>query len=120
MTRLIRASIPETTTEAEPALRPSQVKRIPRAPGARPQHLDWWRDAVIYQVYPRSFADGNGDGVGDLAGIRAHLDYLAWLGIDAIWLNPWYASPMADAGYDIADYRVIDPVFGTLQDAEAL
>src|SRR6266436_112806 len=59
----------------------------------------WWRDAVIYQVYPRSFADGNGDGVGDLAGIRSRLDYLAWLGVDAIWLNPWYASPMADAGY---------------------
>ncbi|HWL89587.1 MAG TPA: alpha-amylase family glycosyl hydrolase [Polyangiaceae bacterium] len=80
----------------------------------------WWRDAVIYQVYPRSFADGNGDGVGDLAGIRSRLPYLAWLGVDAIWLNPWYASPMADAGYDVADYRAIDPLFGTLEEAELL
>jgi alpha-glucosidase len=80
----------------------------------------WWRDAAIYQLYVRSFADGNGDGIGDLAGARAHLPYLAALGIDAIWFNPWYPSPMADAGYDIADYRSIDPVFGTLADADAL
>jgi alpha-glucosidase len=80
----------------------------------------WWRSAVIYQIYPRSFADGNGDGIGDLAGVRAHLDYLADLGIDAIWFNPWYASPQADAGYDVADYRAIDPLFGTLAEAEAL
>lgn len=82
--------------------------------------LAWWRDAVIYQVYPRSFADGNGDGVGDLAGIRSHLPYIRDLGVDAIWLNPWYPSPMADAGYDIADFRDVDPRFGTLQDAEGL
>src|ERR1700759_185676 len=80
----------------------------------------WWRDAAIYQLYVRSFADGSGDGVGDLAGARAHLPYLAALGIDAIWFNPWYPSPMADAGYDISDYRSIDPVFGTLDDADAL
>ena len=80
----------------------------------------WWRSAAIYQIYPRSFADGNSDGVGDLAGVRAHLDYLADLGIDAVWFNPWYLSPMADAGYDVADYRQIDPLFGTLADAEAL
>ncbi len=80
----------------------------------------WWRNAVIYQVYVRSFADANGDGVGDLAGVRAHLPYLAGLGVDALWFNPWYASPMADAGYDVADYRRIDPVFGTLAEAEAL
>jgi alpha-glucosidase len=80
----------------------------------------WWRSAVIYQIYPRSFADGNGDGVGDLAGIRARLGYLAELGVDAVWFNPWYASPMADAGYDVADYRAIDPLFGTLPEAEAL
>jgi alpha-glucosidase len=80
----------------------------------------WWRDAAIYQVYVRSFADGDGDGIGDLRGVRDRLDYLAGLGIDAIWLNPWYPSPMADAGYDIADYRDIDPVFGTLADADAL
>jgi len=80
----------------------------------------WWRSAVIYQIYPRSFADSNGDGIGDLAGVRAHLDYLADLGIDAIWFNPWYASPQADAGYDVADYRAIDPLFGTLTEAETL
>jgi alpha-glucosidase len=81
---------------------------------------DWWRHAVIYQVYPRSFADGDGDGTGDLAGVRRHLTYLRDLGVDAIWYTPWYASPMADGGYDVADYRAIDPAFGTLDDAEAL
>ncbi|MDT4956988.1 MAG: alpha-glucosidase, partial [Pseudonocardiales bacterium] len=90
---------------------------------ARDQHLprgEWWRQAAIYQVYVRSFADGNGDGVGDLRGVRDRLDYLRGLGVDAIWLNPWYPSPMAGGGYDIADYRDIDPVFGTLAEAEAL
>ncbi|ODB73892.1 MULTISPECIES: glycoside hydrolase family 13 protein [Micromonospora] len=80
----------------------------------------WWRSAVIYQVYPRSFADGNGDGIGDVAGIRSRLDHLAALGVDAIWFSPWYPSPMADAGYDVSDYRDIDPVFGTLAEVEAL
>ncbi|GAA3486477.1 glycoside hydrolase family 13 protein [Streptomyces cremeus] len=80
----------------------------------------WWRDAVVYQVYLRSFADGNGDGQGDIAGLRARLPYLAELGVDALWLTPWYRSPMADGGYDIADYREIDPVFGTLAEAELL
>jgi alpha-glucosidase len=80
----------------------------------------WWRGAAIYQLYMRSFADASGDGIGDLAGARAHLPYLAALGVDAIWFNPWYPSPMYDAGYDIADYRSIDPVFGTLADADAL
>ncbi|WP_232822663.1 glycoside hydrolase family 13 protein [Glycomyces dulcitolivorans] len=82
--------------------------------------MSWWRDAVVYQVYPRSFADGNGDGVGDLAGIESRLPYLRDLGVDALWINPWYVSPMADGGYDVADYRAIDPVFGTLWDAERL
>jgi alpha-glucosidase len=81
---------------------------------------DWWRSAVIYQIYPRSFADGNGDGIGDLAGVRAHLDYLQRLGIDAIWFTPWYDSPLADGGYDVADYRRIHPAFGTLEQAEQL
>jgi len=80
----------------------------------------WWRSAAIYQLYVRSFADANGDGIGDLAGVRAHLSYLAGLGIDAIWFNPWYPSPMSDAGYDISDYRDIEPVFGTLADADAV
>ncbi|HVX45622.1 MAG TPA: glycoside hydrolase family 13 protein [Mycobacteriales bacterium] len=80
----------------------------------------WWRSAVIYQVYPRSFADGNGDGIGDLAGLRSRLPYLASLGVDAVWISPWYPSPQVDAGYNVSDFRAIDPVFGTLQDAEAL
>ena len=80
----------------------------------------WWRSAVIYQVYVRSFADGNGDGTGDLAGVREHLGYLKDLGVDAIWFNPWYPSPMADGGYDVQDYRDIDPRFGTLEEAELL
>jgi alpha-glucosidase len=80
----------------------------------------WWRDAVIYQVYVRSFADANADGIGDLAGVRERLPYLAALGVDALWFNPWYASPQADAGYDVADYRAIDPLFGDLAEAETL
>lgn len=80
----------------------------------------WWQDAVVYQVYLRSFADGDGDGEGDLAGLIERIGYLAALGVDAIWLNPWYRSPMADGGYDVADYRDIDPRFGTLRHAERL
>lgn len=79
--------------------------------------LPWWRSAVVYQVYPRSFADGNGDGIGDLTGLAARLPYLAALGVDALWINPWYPSPMKDAGYDVADYRGVEPVFGTLERA---
>jgi alpha-glucosidase len=82
--------------------------------------LGWWRDAIVYQVYVRSFADANGDGVGDLAGVRDRLPYLRDLGVDALWFSPWYPSPMADSGYDIIDYRSIDPAFGTLQEAERL
>ncbi len=81
---------------------------------------DWWRSAVIYQVYIRSFADGDGDGLGDIAGLRARLGHIASLGVDAVWINPWYPSPMADAGYDVIDYRDVEPRFGTLADAEAL
>jgi alpha-glucosidase len=89
-------------------------------PAAMQATPPWWRDAAIYQVYLRSFADSDGDGIGDLRGLRDRLGYLAGLGIDAIWLNPWYPSPMADAGYDIADYRDIAPVFGTLDEADEL
>ncbi|MET8679792.1 glycoside hydrolase family 13 protein [Streptomyces sp. NPDC004647] len=81
---------------------------------------NWWRSAVIYQVYIRSFADGNGDGTGDLSGLRKRLPYLSGLGVDALWLNPWYPSPMADGGYDVADYRDIDPAFGTLAEAQTM
>ncbi len=80
----------------------------------------WWKRAVVYQIYPRSFADATKSGVGDLAGIRGRLDYLSWLGVDAIWLSPFYRSPMADFGYDVSDYCDVDPLFGTLRDFDAL
>jgi alpha-glucosidase len=80
----------------------------------------WWQRGVVYQVYPRSFADASGDGVGDLAGIIGRLDYLTWLGVDAVWLSPVFRSPMRDYGYDVADYRDIDPVFGSLADMDRL
>ena len=80
----------------------------------------WWRSAVIYQIYPRSWADGNGDGTGDLPGITSRLPYLRDLGVDAVWLSPFYVSPQADGGYDVADYRDIDPIFGSLADADTL
>ena len=80
----------------------------------------WWKGATIYQIYPRSFADSNGDGVGDLPGITAHLDHVAGLGVDAIWLSPFFTSPMADFGYDVADYCDVDPIFGTLADFDAM
>jgi alpha-glucosidase len=87
----------------------SEVKRSP-----------WWQRAVIYQIYVRSFADGNGDGIGDLPGICRRLPYLKDLGVDAVWLTPFYVSPMADGGYDVANYREIDPIFGTMADFDAL
>ncbi|WP_314172559.1 glycoside hydrolase family 13 protein [Streptomyces winkii] len=92
----------------------------PDPAGPRTDRTGWWRDAVIYQVYPRSFADGDGDGMGDLPGVRSRLPYLAALGVDAVWLSPFYASPQADGGYDVTDYRAVDPRFGELADAAAL
>ena len=83
-------------------------------------NAEWWKRGVIYQVYPRSFQDTGGDGVGDLAGIRQRLGYLRDLGVDAVWISPFFVSPMADFGYDIADYRAVDPLFGTLEDFDAL
>ncbi|MGH7019731.1 MAG: alpha-amylase family glycosyl hydrolase [Brevundimonas sp.] len=93
---------------------------ITPAPSDPNAHLEWWRGAVVYQVYPRSFADVNSDGVGDLNGITAHLDHVASLGVDAVWISPFYPSPMKDFGYDVADYCDVDPVFGTLADFDAL
>jgi alpha-glucosidase len=83
-------------------------------------HSDWWRAAAIYQIYPRSFADSNGDGIGDLPGITKHLDHVAKLGADAIWLSPFFKSPMKDFGYDVSDYCDVDPMFGTIADFKAL
>src|SRR6476660_1983907 len=80
----------------------------------------WWQNGVIYQIYPRSFMDSNGDGVGDLPGILSRLDYLEWLGVDAVWLSPIYPSPMADFGYDVADYTGVEPLFGTMDDFDRL
>jgi alpha-glucosidase len=89
---------------------------VPGRPGGPP----WWQTAVVYQIYPRSFCDASGDGVGDLPGIRRHLDHLAWLGVDAVWLSPFYRSPMADFGYDVSDYCDVDPLFGTLHHFDRL
>jgi alpha-glucosidase len=97
-----------------------RVVAAPLEEGVDVATTEWWREAVIYQVYTRSFADANGDGVGDLAGVRERLPYLRDLGIDGLWFNPWYPSPGADSGYDISDYRSIDPAFGTLHEAEGL
>lgn len=96
----------------------SNAQTIPLANAAATP--PWWKGATIYQIYPRSFADSNGDGIGDLAGITAHLDHVVSLGADAIWISPFYTSPMKDFGYDIADYCDVDPIFGTLADFDTL
>lgn len=97
---------------------PTQQSAEPLSAPTSPD--DWWRSAVVYQIYVRSFADANGDGTGDIAGIRSRLPYLADLGVDAIWVNPWYESPLNDGGYDVADYCSIDPRYGTVDEAELL
>ena len=98
-----------------PELKPNQLNRH-RATDEK----NWWRNAVFYEIYPRSFADSNNDGIGDLKGITAHLDYLKELGVDAIWLTPCYPSPQVDFGYDISDYEAIDPKYGTMADFDHL
>jgi len=96
-------------------------KQQPKAsPDTVPTSTDWWRSGVIYQVYPRSYADSNGDGIGDLPGITRKLDYIAKLGVDAVWLSPFFKSPMKDFGYDVSDYCDVDPMFGTLDDFREL
>src|SRR6266852_8872483 len=92
----------------------------PSAQGDVRMSTPWWQQGVIYQIYPRSFQDTDGDGVGDLKGIELRLDYLAGLGVDAIWISPIYPSPMVDFGYDVADYCAVDPLFGTLEDFDRL
>ena len=101
----------KTTQRPTPSSRPDR-ERLARA--------DWWRGAAIYQVYPRSYQDTNGDGIGDLPGITSRLSYIASLGVEAIWLSPFFKSPMKDFGYDVADFRSVDPIFGTLKDFDEL
>src|SRR6185312_10943611 len=98
-------------------LPPYALQPVLHEPSAGEQ---WWRRAVIYQVYPRSFKDSTGSGMGDLAGITAELPKIATLGVDAIWLSPFFPSPQRDAGYDVSDYRGVDPLFGTMEDAKTL
>ncbi len=106
------------TAEAGDRTEPHEAA-TPLHAGDRPDAA-WWRHAVIYQIYPRSWADSDGDGIGDLPGITSRLPHLRDLGVDALWLSPFYTSPQADAGYDVADYRDVDPIFGGLGDADAL
>src|SRR5512141_2183070 len=89
-------------------------------PNRSANQADWWKHGVFYEIYPRSFADSNNDGTGDMNGITAHLDYLASLGVDAIWITPCFPSPQVDFGYDVSDYRNIDPQYGTLADMDRL
>ncbi|MFJ5260775.1 glycoside hydrolase family 13 protein [Streptomyces sp. NPDC088387] len=96
------------------------VRPDPPTPDLSPRHADWWRQAVVYQVYPRSFGDADGDGLGDLKGVTEHLGHLAALGVDALWLSPFYPSELADGGYDVIDYRDVDPRLGTLDDFDAM
>src|SRR4051794_35535015 len=95
------------------------VRAMPEMPADRSDRT-WWRDGTLYQIYPRSYMDANGDGVGDLRGITARLEHLQWLGIEGIWLSPITVSPNTDWGYDVADYCNVDPALGTLADAEEL
>src|SRR3712207_2110977 len=102
-----------------PAMR-GKGREVTQQTNARPAPDPWWKAAVVYQVYPRSFADSDGDGIGDLPGIVDRLDHIAGLGVDVIWLSPVYRSPQDDNGYDISDYQDVDPVFGAIADLDEL
>ncbi len=112
-----KAAAPPALPTSMPGTVPATVPVTDGGPGAA---QPWWQSAAIYQIYPRSFCDTTGNGIGDLAGARRHLDHLQWLGVDAIWLSPIYVSPMADGGYDVADYCDVDPLFGSLGDFDEL
>ena len=109
----------QTQQASSPALQPPP-ERVERIPARQIGQDPWWKHAVIYEIYPRSFQDSNGDGVGDINGITSRLDYLADLGIGAIWITPMYPSPLVDFGYDVADYTALDPLYGTLADFDRL
>ena len=109
--RMTLESAPDFTVPADCPVTTEQVT----SPGT-----EWWRTAVIYQIYPRSFADSTGNGIGDLPGITSRLHSLAELGVDAVWLSPFFSSPQKDAGYDVSDYCDVDPMFGTLADFDTL
>jgi alpha-glucosidase len=106
--------------ESQPAQRKSIANCLERETLMTSTKTPWWQRGIVYQIYPRSYQDSNGDGIGDLPGITRRLDYLQWLGIDAIWISPMYPSPMADFGYDVSDYVNVHPIFGTLDDLDAL
>jgi len=112
------ATVEPMSSGADPIPAPVDASQMGPADGdgAAP----WWRRGLVYQIYIRSFADANGDGTGDINGLRSKLPYLRDLGVDALWINPWYKSPLADGGYDVADYRAIEGRYGDLADAEAL
>jgi alpha-glucosidase len=120
VSELVLTSSGTVTPDAAAPDAPAPTAATAVTPSDAPNEREWWRSAVIYEVYPRSFADANGDGIGDLAGVRSRLPYLVDLGIDAMWFTPWYRSPLKDGGYDVADYRAIDPAFGSLEEAELL
>src|SRR4051812_34296179 len=110
--QIVRAAQRPPAQQTQAASRTGVKARQARSTGRAP----WWQHAVFYEIYPRSFKDSNGDGVGDLNGITSKLDYLSQLGVDAIWITPFYPSPQVDFGYDVSDYENIDPQFGTLSD----
>ena len=111
---LAAAALPAAAQTATPVA----ARRAPAAPPAAADR--WWKEGVVYQVYPRSYQDSNGDGIGDLRGITSRLDYLKWLGVNAIWISPFFPSPMRDFGYDVSDYTGVDSAYGTMADFDAL